>query len=114
VIFCEIFLFYGILKTIADWSAMPSTMTISLPDEMKSFVEEQAKAGSFSSASEFVRQLLRQEQKRAEQQKLEAMLLEGLDSGKPIRVTEAYLDDLQRRLQKRLHARGRTSAAKRA
>jgi len=92
---------------------MPSTLTISLPDKMKNFIEQRTKAGSFASASEFMRQLIRADQKRAKQEKLEAMLLEGLDSGKPIRVTKAYLAGLQSRLRKRLHARSR-KATKRA
>jgi len=88
---------------------MSSTMTISLPEEMKGYIEQRIKAGSFSSASEFVRQLVREEQQRVDQGKLEAMLLEGLDSGKPIRVTDAYLAGLQGRLQKRLNASGQKS-----
>ena len=74
---------------------MPSTMTISLPDELKAFVEERARAGSFASSSEFIRQLVREDQKRAEREKLERMLLEGVESGEPIRVTDEYWKTLR-------------------
>jgi putative addiction module CopG family antidote len=37
------------------------TMNISLPDPMKQYVEEQVSAGSYSSASEYVRELVRAE-----------------------------------------------------
>lgn len=91
---------------------MPTTMTISLPDEMKNFIEKQAKAGSFSSASEFIRQLVREEQKRAEKERLEEMLLEGLDSGPPIRATDEYWHDLRKRVERRSNPR-RASARNR-
>ena len=40
------------------------TMNISLPDPMKQYVEEQVSAGGYSSASEYVRELVRADQKR--------------------------------------------------
>jgi antitoxin ParD1/3/4 len=35
------------------------TMNISLPDVLKDFVEEQVSSGKYSSASEYVRELVR-------------------------------------------------------
>ena len=63
------------------------TMNISLPEPMKEFVEDEVSKGHYSSASEYVRFLLREEQKRRAQEKLEALLLEGLESGDPIELT---------------------------
>lgn len=80
-------------------------MTISLPDELKAFIEERAKAGRFASSSEFIRQLVREDQKRAERDKLERMLLDGLESGEPIEVTDAYWRALRSRLQRRAKSR---------
>ena len=84
---------------------MPTTMTISLPDEMKSFIEERLKAGSFSSASEFIRQLVREEQKRAEAERLDRMLIEGAESGEPIRTDDSYWQQLRKRVEKKVRAR---------
>lgn len=56
------------------------TMNISLPDPLKRYVEEQVSAGGYSSASEYVRELVRADQKRKAQEQLEDMLLEGLKS----------------------------------
>ena len=39
------------------------TMNISLPDPMKQYVEERVSAGAYSSASEYVRELVRADQK---------------------------------------------------
>jgi antitoxin ParD1/3/4 len=80
-------------------------MTISLPEDMKAFIEQRIKGGSYSSVSEFIRQLVREEQKRAEQEKLERMLIEGIESGPPIRANDKYWDDLRKRVEARVAAR---------
>ena len=54
---------------------MPMTMTISLPDDMKAFIDERTKSGNFNSADEFIEKLIREDQERAEQDHLEKMLL---------------------------------------
>ncbi len=43
-----------------------ATMNISLPDQMKAWVEDQAKSGRYANASDVVRDLIRQEQIKAE------------------------------------------------
>lgn len=57
-----------------------NTMNVSLPDTLKEFVDEQVGSGRYSSASEYVRELIREDEKRKAQERLEAMLLEGLNS----------------------------------
>lgn len=54
------------------------SMNISLPDPLKQFVDAQITAGRYSSASEYVRELIRGDEKRKAQDQLEALLLEGL------------------------------------
>ena len=43
-----------------------ATMNISLPDPMKQWVEEQADTGRYSNASDYVRDLIRRDQERAD------------------------------------------------
>ena len=57
-----------------------STLNISLPDSMCSFIDEQIARGGYSTASEYVRRLIREDQKQKAQEQLEALLLEGLQS----------------------------------
>lgn len=57
-----------------------ATMNISLPDEMKAFVEGRMAQEGCASASEYLRALIRDAQKRQAKQELEAKLLEGLQS----------------------------------
>ena len=56
------------------------SMNISLPDPLKRFVDGQISTGRYSSASEYVRELIRNDEKRKAEEQLEAMLLEGLSS----------------------------------
>jgi antitoxin ParD1/3/4 len=80
---------------------MPSTMNISLPDVMKAFVEEQVESGGYGSASEYVRELVRRDQKERAQARLESLLLEGLESGDPAPVNAEYRENLLRDLKAR-------------
>ena len=78
-----------------------STLQLSLPESMRAFVEEQVAKGGHGSADEYVRTLIREVQIRQEKEKLEAMLLEGLNSGEPIEVTEEYWAEKMRRYEER-------------
>jgi antitoxin ParD1/3/4 len=56
------------------------SMNISLPEPLKEFVDGQIAAGRYSSASEYVRELIRADERRKAEERLEALLLEGLQS----------------------------------
>ena len=57
------------------------SLNISLPDSMLAFVDDQVKSGGYGTASEYLWELIREDQKRKAEKKLEALLLEGLASG---------------------------------
>ena len=52
-----------------------TTLNISLPDSMRAFIDEQITQGGYSTASEYIRDLIRQAQKQAAQEKLDSLLL---------------------------------------
>jgi len=83
-----------------------TTLNISLPDPMEDFVERQALQGSYSSSSEYVRALIREEQKRLAQATLEAKLLEGIASGEATEMTRQDWEMLRRGVTRR-HSRSR-------
>lgn len=56
------------------------SMNISLPDPLKKFVDGQIAQGRYSSVSEYVRELIRADEKRKAEAELETKLLEGLNS----------------------------------
>ena len=55
-----------------------TTMNISLPEELRAIVEEQIASGRYSDHSEYVRSLIRQDQRRINQSRLESELLARL------------------------------------
>ncbi|HUX27563.1 MAG TPA: type II toxin-antitoxin system ParD family antitoxin [Terracidiphilus sp.] len=75
------------------------TMNISLPESLRDFVEAQVHSGDYASASEFVRTLLRQEQKDREQEQLELRILQGLSDGGVVEVSPEIWNRLRRRLR---------------
>ena len=78
------------------------TMNIALPESMKHFVQQRVTEGGYSSVSEYVRELIRADQKRKVEERIDTLLLEGLDSGQPIPVTSEYWEEKKRRLTERL------------
>ena len=86
-------------------SATMQTMNISLPDQLREFVEDQVGSGRYSSVSEYVRELIRDDEKRKAQEKLEALLLEGIQSGKPTEMTRQDWAEIRREAVKQFEAR---------
>jgi len=77
-----------------------TTLNISLPESLQEFIEQQVIKGGYSNTDEYIYHLIVQEQKRAEQQKLENMLIEGLDSGEPIQMTDDWWEKKRAELVK--------------
>jgi antitoxin ParD1/3/4 len=59
---------------------MITTMNISLPDSLKSFVDARVKSGGYSSHSEYLRDLVRRDEIAAAEDALRARLVSGLAS----------------------------------
>ena len=78
-----------------------STMNVSLPDALKSFVDEQVAARGYSTSSEYVRELIRKDQER---QRLRGLLLEGAASRATAPADDAYFAALRRRARQQRHA----------
>jgi antitoxin ParD1/3/4 len=73
-----------------------ATMNISLPDEMKAFVEDQATQKGFGTVSEYVRAIIREVQERhIERDRLDSLLLDGLNSGPGTPLANADWDRIR-------------------
>ena len=68
---------------------------ISLSDRQQAFIDEQVATGDYSDAADYVAALIEAEAKARAQEKLEALLLEGLDSDDE-EWTEADWDELRK------------------
>ena len=71
------------------------TMNISLPEELKMFVDSQTTRGGYGSTSEFVRELIRREQDR---QQLRGLLLAGAASPVNRVVDDSLFSELRAEL----------------
>lgn len=80
-------------------------MNISLPDKLKSFVDEQVASRGFGTSSEYVRELIRKDQDR---QHLRGLLLDGAASAPALPADKVFFDGLRARVHKRASARSST------
>jgi antitoxin ParD1/3/4 len=74
-----------------------STMNISLPESLKTFVDEQVSGRGYGTSSEYVRELIRRDQDR---QSLRSLLLEGARSKPAGPADEAYFEGLRGRVRR--------------
>jgi antitoxin ParD1/3/4 len=72
-----------------------TTVTISLPESLKAFIDRQMATKGYGNVSEYFRSLLRDAQKQEEDARLEALLLEGLAAGDDIPLTPEFWKDLK-------------------
>ena len=69
-----------------------ATMNISIPDPMKDWVQSQVETGTYANSSDYVRDLIRQDQeKRNKIQALQAAITAGLQSGESDKSFDAII-----------------------
>jgi len=59
---------------------MPTTMNVAISPELKAHIDREIAAGRYASSSEYVRDLIRQDQRRKAEQRLADLVREGLES----------------------------------
>lgn len=64
-----------------------ATLNISMPDELRAFIEARVKTGEYQSASDYLRDLIRHDREETE-----LLLLQGLESGpsQPLNMTSLH------------------------
>ncbi len=79
-----------------------ATMNISLPDQMKAWVEEQTRSGRYGNSSDVVRDLIRREQVKAEKiANMQRLVDEGRASGLSDRTPREIIEAARAELRKR-------------
>lgn len=73
-----------------------ATMNVSLPDPMREWVDDQVKGGEYANASDYIRDLIRHDQRR--HQELRAAIAEGLESGRSARKADDIMNAAKARL----------------
>ena len=93
--------------------AKTATMNISLPTPLRDQLEKKVqRLGSYGSTSEYVRDLIRRDLQREAIEKVDALLLEGLQSGSPVAVTDRWWK--ARRAELAQHRRAKAKKPKRS
>ena len=87
-----------------------TSLNISLPEALKEFVHERVAEQAYSNPSDYIRALIRADQKRCAEEKLEQLLLEGLESGPAQPVTPEDWQAIRREVRERLAERRRDEA----
>ena len=83
-----------------------ATMNVSLPDEMKDWVQAQVDTGRYGNSSDYVRDLVRRDQERQDaRKKLQDMVDEALASGIVEMTREELLERIMNRAQAAVDAR---------
>jgi antitoxin ParD1/3/4 len=72
------------------------SMNVSLPDSLKSFVDEQVARRGYATGSEYVRELIRIDQDR---QRLRGLLLEGAESPATVAADDTFFNGLRDRVR---------------
>ncbi len=78
-----------------------TTLNVSLPQTMRRWIAKYVSSHGYSSASEYVRSLIRADQKRAEEERLESLLMEGL-ADPPSTMTAKDWQEIRRDLRERI------------
>ena len=90
---------------MSDNSSM-RTLQMDLPDQMLEFVAEQVAEGDYASPSEYIRDLIRADQKRHAKSQLETVLLSAANSGDPSDLTPEMVEQARQRSRGRSSDRG--------
>lgn len=72
-----------------------TTVTISMPESLKHFLDREVETKGYGNVSEYMRSLLREAQAKESDDRLQALLLEGLVSGEEIPLTPAFWRQLK-------------------
>lgn len=69
-----------------------ATMNVSLPDDLKAYVDDTVGTGAYQSSSEYVRELIRRDK---DARRFRALILAGIESGQAGFADDAFFDGLR-------------------
>ena len=81
-----------------------SSLQVTLPEELRKFVESEAAAGGFDSPGTYVQELLRAVWRHKEKTALEENLIAASEGGPPVQVTPEFWEELKARVRRRAGA----------
>ncbi len=79
-----------------------ASLNVHMPADLREFVDQRTKKGGFSTPTEYVRHLIREDRQRQAERRIEELFLEGTRSGR----AKGSIEDLFKRLHKFVDERG--------
>lgn len=79
-----------------------TSINISVPKQMREWVDAQIESGRYGNVSEYFRHLIRKNQAEEAQQQLERLILEGLESGDTTEITPEFWESKRQQIINRL------------
>ena len=74
-----------------------NTMSFALPESLRGYIDERVRSGNYGNTSEYLRDLIRQDQQNQAADRLRALITEGLESGEGRAATDPVVDELRGR-----------------
>jgi len=72
-------------------------MSFALPEAMRAYIDERVQSGQYGNTSEYLRDLIRQDQENESRQRLRSLIAAGLESGEARPFDRASRDELRSR-----------------
>lgn len=85
-----------------------TSLHISLPLQLRAYIEARVAEDGYTNPSDYLRELVRSDQRRRAREKLDALLLEGLESGPAEEVTPAYLAEMNAEMEAIIESKDRS------
>lgn len=74
-----------------------NTMSFALPENMRNYIDERVNDGSYGNTSEYLRELIRRDQREQAAQRLRDLIADGLASGEGREATDDVIAELRER-----------------
>jgi len=74
-----------------------NTMSFALPETMRDYIDGRVSDGSYGNTSEYLRELIRRDQREQAAQRLRDLIADGLASGDGREATDDVIDELRKR-----------------
>jgi antitoxin ParD1/3/4 len=71
-----------------------NTLSFAIPETLVEYIDERVVAGGYGNRSEYVRDLVRRDQRKQAMDRLRILIADGLASGPPTADTKADWDEL--------------------
>jgi antitoxin ParD1/3/4 len=72
-------------------------MSFALPENMRDYIDARVSDGSYGNTSEYLRELIRRDQREQASQRLRDLIADGLASGDGREATDDVIDELRKR-----------------